>query len=73
MPRKQMSANTKRLKEVVLFLLGEKPLDGRWFGDDPPRTAKGRAKPYWWRSELRNTTERALFELWSAKERANNR
>ena len=70
MPRQQQSKNTKRFKEVVRFLLGEGQLDGRWFGDDPPTTAKGRPKPYWWRSYLRGASEKMLFELWSAKERA---
>lgn len=69
----RQSKNTKRFKEVVRFLLGEVPLDGRWFGDDPPKTKTGRPKPYWWRSELRPVTEKLLFELWSARERAASR
>lgn len=64
------SKDLKRFKEVVRFLLGEAELDGRWFGDDPPTTAKGQPKPYWWRSHLRIASEKLLFELWSAKERA---
>lgn len=70
MARQRQSANTKRLKAVVRFLLGEAPLDGRWFGDEPPKTKAGRPRHYWWRSELRGATEKMLFELWSAKEQA---
>lgn len=70
MRRSTTSEDTKRFKEVVRFLLGEAPLDGRWFGDDPPTTPKGRPMPYWWRSHLRSAAEKTLFELWSAKERA---
>lgn len=66
----RQTKNTKRFKEVVLFLLGEKPLDGRWFGDEPPKTESGRRRPYWWRKDLRGTSEKLLFELWSAKERS---
>lgn len=68
MPRVKQTKNTKRFKEIVLFLLGEKPLDGHWFGDTPP-SVKGRPRPYWWRSHLRGSSEKLLFELWSAKER----
>lgn len=70
MARQQQSANTKRLKAVVRFLLGEAELDGRWFGDEPPKTKTGRRQPYWWRSELRDVTEKMLVELWRAKEQA---
>lgn len=69
-PRSKVNANTKRLKEVVRFLLGEAPLDGRWFGDDPPKMKSGRPRPFWWRAELRTVAERTLFELWSANERS---
>jgi len=41
------------LEGVVKFLLGERPLDGRWFGDDPPVTASGLKRRYWWRADLR--------------------
>jgi hypothetical protein len=41
------------LEGVVKFLLGERPLDGRWFGDDPPVTASGMKRHYWWRTDLR--------------------
>lgn len=70
MPRQ--SKNTKRFKEVVRFLLGEGKLDGMWFGDKPPTTKAGRPRPYWWRSELRDATEKLLYEMWLAKERAAN-
>lgn len=68
--RTQQSKDTKRFKEVVRFLLGEGQLEGRWFGDKSPTTEKGRPRPYWWRVHLRATSEKVLFELWSAKERA---
>jgi hypothetical protein len=68
MPRQ--SANTKRFKAVVRFLLGEAPLDGRWFGDEPPKTKTGRPPPYWWRTELRSATEKMLFDLCGARENA---
>lgn len=68
MPRP--SKNTKRFKNIVRFLLGEEQLDGRWIGDDPPLTKTGRRRTYWWRSELRDTTEKLLYELWLAKEQA---
>ena len=38
---------------VFAFLLGEAPLDGRWFGDKSPVSRGGRPMPYWWRSHLR--------------------
>lgn len=45
-----------RLREVIAFLLGEAPLDGRWYGDEPPRGEghiAGYGAPYWWRKPLR--------------------
>lgn len=39
---------------VFAFLLGEGPLDGRWFGDAPPVVGKY-PRPYWWRKNLRET------------------
>lgn len=41
MPRKTTSADVKRFKKVVRFLLGEAPLDGCWFGDPPPTKVAG--------------------------------
>lgn len=38
----------ERLEEVVGYLLGEVPMDGRWFGDDPP-AGYGH---FWWRKRL---------------------
>lgn len=35
---------------VIEFLLGEKSLDGVWFGDKHPKLAA----PFWWRKHLRN-------------------
>lgn len=37
---------------VFSFLMGEGPLDGRGFGDDPP-VINGRKHHYWWRKHLR--------------------
>ena len=34
---------------AILYLLGRGPLDGKWYGEGPPR-GKG---PHWWRAELR--------------------
>lgn len=65
----RQSKDTKRFKEIVRFLLGEAPLDGHWFGDIPPNP-KGRPRPYWWRSHLRGASEKVLYELFFAKERA---
>lgn len=45
-----------RLRDVIAFLLGEAPLDGRWYGDEPPRGEghiAGYGAPYWWRKPLR--------------------
>jgi len=42
----------RELEEVVAFLCGEGQLEGRWFGDAPPRV-NGRLHPYWWRKNLR--------------------
>lgn len=39
-----------RLQTIINFLLGEGPLDGKWFSDE----AKGPA--FWWRTELRELT-----------------
>lgn len=41
-----------RLREIHTFLLGEGPLDGRWFGDEPPVVGRLR-RPFWWRTNLR--------------------
>lgn len=43
---------------VFAFLMGEGPLEGRHFGDDPPTNDKGRKTPYWWRTHLRTAIER---------------
>lgn len=36
-------------RELALFLTGAGPVDGKWFGEDPP-AGEGR---YWWRKHLR--------------------
>jgi hypothetical protein len=41
--------STEKLEDVVGFLLGEKPLDGHWFGDTVPAVIGA----YWWRTHLR--------------------
>lgn len=41
-----------KLREIHTFLLGEGPLDGRWFGDEPPVVGRLR-RPFWWRTNLR--------------------
>ena len=38
---------------VFDFLLGSGPLNGHWFGDEPPRGEGKRRQPYWWRIHLR--------------------
>ena len=45
--------------EVVKFLLGEGPLRGAWFGEEPP-DALGPMPRYWWRKDLSKTFAAAL-------------
>lgn len=41
---------SNKLRELVMFLLGETPLDGVWFGDSDTESPRPR---YWWRDILR--------------------
>jgi hypothetical protein len=46
---RQEPSVSDELRAIVQFLCGEAPLDGAWYGDEPPE-----GKPrYWWRSKLR--------------------
>lgn len=55
-PRKPRPTAAERNNAVFRFLLGEGPLDGVWYGDDPP---KGQHR-FWWRKELRRRIARLL-------------
>lgn len=47
-PLPQPSPAVQQLETLLVFLYGAGPLEGRWFGDDPPR-GEGR---FWWRRHL---------------------
>lgn len=56
--------SVERLREVIAFLLGEGELDNRWFGDGSAPLVAGKYRaPYWWRTQLRETTDSLLHQL----------
>ncbi len=42
----------EKLNTLIDFFLGEQPIDGIWFGEDPPDRRK-----YWWRQDLREARQ----------------
>ena len=47
-----MTNATDALRDVIAFLLGEAPLEGRWFGDDATFVDGQYRQRFWWRKRL---------------------
>lgn len=48
---------------VCEYLLGEGPLRGQQFGDEPPTMKSGRLARYWWRHDLREARDQIIAAL----------